>query len=68
MKKRNYSISYFICPECGNYLPLPRPKNLKRNKGHIKNIYCVYCNKTVKSTEIRSGDFYVEQDGTVIYM
>lgn len=68
LKKRNYSISYFICPECGNSFPLPRPKSLKRNKGHIKDVYCVCCNKIVKTTEVRSGDYYIGHNGNVIYV
>lgn len=68
MKKRNYSISYFICPECGNVFPLPRKKGSKRNKGHIKDLYCVDCNKIVKTTEIRSGDYYKDKNGNIIYI
>lgn len=67
MRKRNYNISYFICPDCGKSLPLPRLKSCKRNKGHIKDLFCVYCNKMVKTTEVRSGDFYVKNDGNIIY-
>ena len=67
MKRRSYNISYFICPECGKYLPLPRPKSCKRNKGHVKDLYCVYCNKVVKTTEVRSGDCYECFDGKIIY-
>ena len=68
MKKRNYVISYFVCPECGKTFPLPRTKSMKRNKGHIKDLYCVYCNKEVKATEIRNGDYYAGDDGTIYYI
>jgi hypothetical protein len=65
-RKTNYNISYFICPCCGNNLPLPRPKNRRRTKGHIKHLYCVFCDKVVKTTEVRNGDCYVS-NGKVIY-
>ena len=68
MRNRNYNISYFICPECGNSIPLPRMKNNKRKKGHIKDLYCPYCNQVVKTTEIRSGDVYVKSNGTIVYV
>lgn len=68
MKVNQYDISYFVCPECGNTLPLPRPKSCKRNKGHVKDLFCVYCGKTVKTTEVRSGDYFVGQHGNIMYI
>lgn len=67
MKRQKYVISYFICPDCGNTLPLPRKKSKKRDKGHIKDLFCVFCGDVVKTTEVRSGDAYVKDDGNVIY-
>lgn len=67
MKRQKYTISYFICPECGNITPLPRKKSSKRNKGHIKDLFCIRCNEIVKTMEVREGDAYVKYDGSVIY-
>ena len=67
MRKQSFNISYFICPCCGNSLPLARKKSCKRNKGHIKDLFCVYCNKIVKTVEVRQGDCYVRNNGKVIY-
>ncbi len=67
MCARNYSISYFICSECGNIFPLPRRENKKRNKGHIKDLYCIHCNKVVKTTEIRNRDCYIGDNGNIVY-
>ena len=67
MKRQKYNISYFICPECGSSMPLPRKKSRRRDKGHVKDLYCVFCNKVVKTTEVRQGDAYVTLDGSVIY-
>ena len=63
-----YSISYFVCPQCGKTLPLPRGKNRARNKGHIKNLYCVFCNETVKCTEIRDKDYYIKENRNIFYV
>lgn len=67
MKRQKHNISYFVCPECGNVLPLPRKKSRRREKGHIKDLFCVYCNKVVKTTEVRQGDAYMRLDGSIIY-
>lgn len=67
LRVKKFDISYFVCPECGKMLPLPRPRSCKRNKGHNKDLFCVYCGKVVKTTEIRKGDVYVKDNGEVIY-
>lgn len=67
MKRQEYTISYFICPECGNSLPLPRKKSKKRDKGHIKTLFCVYCGKVTETIEVRKGDAYVRNNGNIIY-
>ncbi len=58
IKNNNYSISNFICQECGNGFPLPRQNNRKRNKRHIKDLWCPHCKKVVKTTELREDDFF----------
>lgn len=68
MRVKKFDISYFVCPECGKTLPLPRPKSCKRNKGHVKDLFCVYCGKVVKTTEIRSGDYFIGKCGNVMYV
>ena len=67
MKRQKFTISYFVCPECGNVLPLPRPLSRKRNKGHNKWLDCAFCKKKVNTTEVRKGDAYVRDNGNVIY-
>lgn len=67
MKRKKYTISYFICPECGNSTPLPRPLSRKRNKGHKKWLHCAFCKKDVNTTEVREGDVYMRNDGNIIY-
>lgn len=67
MKRQEYTISYFVCPVCNNIFPIPRKKSRKRNKGHIKSLYCIYCGEIVKTTEIRTGDIYEKNNGEIIY-
>ena len=57
MRAKHYTISYFICSKCGKSLPLPRNRSLKRKKGHIKTLYCVFCNKETDTLETRDGDY-----------
>jgi hypothetical protein len=68
MKRQEYTISYFVCPGCNNLFPIPRKKSRKRNKGHIKNLYCVFCGEIVKTMEVREGDTYMYDDGRTIYV
>jgi NAD-dependent SIR2 family protein deacetylase len=53
-------ISYFYCNECGNAFPVPRVKK-QREKGHIKNLYCIKCKSRTHHTEVRDCDFILEQ-------
>lgn len=55
-RNRKVSISDFICPGCGNKIPLPRHMNHTREKGHIKDLYCPFCKDIMKMKEIRSID------------
>jgi len=53
MRKRQFTVSDFICPVCGNTIPLPRKKSSQRKDGHIKDIWCPYCGKVQKFAEIK---------------
>lgn len=57
MKKRKYSISKFICTQCGSEIYLPRTKNKQREKDHLKIIYCIKCKERVNHREVRETDF-----------
>ena len=48
---KRYTISYFHCPICNLQMTVPRKKSRKREKGHIKDLYCVNCGKVVKMQE-----------------
>ena len=67
MRGNKFEISHFVCLECGHEFPLPRPKARRREKGHIKDLYCPFCKKEVKTKEIRSRDYVKTFDGKKIW-
>lgn len=67
MRGNKFVISNFVCKECGGIFPLPRPKSKKREKGHIKDLWCPFCVQYVKTQEIRDKDYFKTTDGRVIY-
>lgn len=67
MRANKFVISNFICPGCGKAFPLPRAKSMKREKGHVKDLWCPFCKDVVKTLEIRPKDMYVTMTGDVFY-
>ena len=67
MRTNKYCISQFICPNCGNKFSLPRAKSMRREKGHIKDLWCPYCKEVVKTMEVRPQDMYVSMSGEIFY-
>ena len=57
MRVKKYTISNFICNECGAVIPLPRPTSLRREKNHQKDLYCYKCKKIVKTTEVKNEKY-----------
>lgn len=37
--------SKLICEECGAIMQIPRKRGQRREKGHIKHMYCYKCKK-----------------------
>lgn len=54
--------SSFIClKHLGiNYVGEGIQRDRQREKGHIKDLYCLECNKVTKNLEIRYCDDYLE--------
>ena len=67
MRVNKYEISKFICPECNGVFPLPRQKSCRREKGHIKDLWCPFCKKKVKTLEIRALDVFETLDKRIMY-
>lgn len=59
--KRSTTISDLICSECGSIMSIPRWKNDQREKFHIKDLYCIDCNKITKFIEIGNIDIYKKE-------
>lgn len=57
MRRRAFTISTFVCEECGMEIQLPRMKAKQREQNHIKDIFCVRCGETQKHLEKREFDF-----------
>lgn len=53
---RNFFISYLICPECRTKFPIPRKRDRRREKNHIKDLYCPHCRKAQKFVENKTDD------------
>lgn len=54
MSKKNFLISEMWCTQCGNRgISIPRKDSKKREPGHLKKLYCIYCNKEQNHVEIR---------------
>jgi len=56
MARKNQEItsSDFYCTKCGNKgLPIVRTKGHQREPGHLKKLYCIYCQEEVNHVEIR---------------
>lgn len=54
MKNGKGSKSNFICLECGN-MGIPIFRKRSREKGHVKDLYCIYCKKVTHQMELREG-------------
>lgn len=54
-RKKYFTISRFICLNCGTIIPLPRLKSEQRELGHIKTMYCPICKDVKDFKEYREG-------------
>lgn len=54
--------SRFFCTNCGREgIPVARKKGQERKSGHLKKLYCIYCDKEVNHVEIKlAGDYSYE--------
>ena len=62
MKKTTYSDMY--CTQCGKKnIPVQRRIGREREPGHLKKMWCLYCNKEVNMVEVREfGSGYTKED------
>jgi len=50
-KRTNMFTSYLTCNKCGKQFPIMRSKGYKREKGHIKDLWCPFCKTESKFKE-----------------
>lgn len=57
-------IETYICPECGRQMFVPRRN--RREKDHVKDMWCVFCQKKTKfvKQEEYDGDQFKEKGQT----
>ena len=65
MSISKFEIVDFVCPECGNKFPIPRPNNKRREKGHIKDLWCPFCEKVVKMKEVKPKEIHTSMSGEI---
>lgn len=63
-KTKSYAISKMYCTCCGNEgIPIPRKNGSYREAGHLKNLFCIYCNDLRNHVEIKpKGSKYTYED------
>ena len=50
-------MSEFYCTQCGKKgIPVYRKKGQERKAGHLKKLYCLYCNMETNHVEIKDND------------
>lgn len=57
-------ISDFYCTVCGHKgIPIIRKVGKEKEPGHLKKLYCLYCNKETNMVEVRPSNLkYTLQD------
>ena len=49
-------LSRFFCCECGQEgIPIFRKPSCKRERGHLKNLFCVHCGRETNHVEIKEN-------------
>lgn len=60
MYKRKIILDHdFYCTCCGRKgIPISREKNKRRESGHLKKLFCIYCNREVNHAEVVENTKY----------
>ena len=60
MKKVQYKNTDLVCLECGYVATIPRKISKQKRIGHIKDMFCPFCNKEVKFFEVKDISIFKE--------
>lgn len=56
-------MSNFYCTQCGGQgLTVWRTQGAERKAGHLKALYCPYCNQTINHVECDANSNYTHDD------
>ena len=66
MRANCYETSSFTCPDCGSKFPIPRAQSMRRETGHIKDLWCYNCKKRVKMIERKPNQYYMTMSNHII--
>jgi len=61
--RSEYIISILVCSCCKGEFPIPRRKSHRREKDHIKTLYCPVCKTEREFTEYNERNFYKNLNG-----
>lgn len=62
-RKGKMTTSEFYCTSCGKKgIPIARKPGQQRETGHLKKLFCLYCNKEVNHVEIRPFGSYTKDN------
>ena len=63
MKNSNGDLSDFYCTKCGNKgIPVWRKKSAAREAGHLKKLYCIFCQEETNFCEVSHKSGYTKED------
>lgn len=52
---RSFESHDFYCTNCGNKgIPCQRRRGHQHSRGHLKKLFCIYCNKEVNHYECKN--------------
>lgn len=65
---RNFTMSDFYCTKCGlKNFPIIRAVGKERESGHLKKLFCLYCQEDVNMVEIKQRGKYTLNDFWIEY-
>ena len=60
---RKQSFSDFYCTKCGHKgIPIIRREGHEKEPGHLKKLFCLYCNSEQNMVEVRQRGRYTLED------
>lgn len=62
-RKKENTVNDFYCTKCGKRgIPLVRKAGKQKEQGHLKNLFCIYCQEETNHVELRPFGSYRLED------